>query len=116
MAGKKTRPFEGKLLIKKGDTVIVLVGKDKGQKGEVIRAYPKTGKVVVQGINIVTKHEKGTPTPSNPNPTGGRVQVEAPILASKLALLNKDGLPTRIRTEVKDGKRIRVATKGGETL
>lgn len=116
MAGKKTKPFEGKLLIKKGDTVVVLIGKDKGQKGEVLRAYPKTGKVLVKGINIVTKHQKGQPTPSNPNPEGGRIQVEVPILASKVALLNKDGNPTRIRTEVKDGKKVRVAAKGGETL
>lgn len=114
MATKKA--FEGKLHIKKGDTVIVLAGKDKGQKGEVLRAYPKTGKVVVQGINIVTKHEKGTPSPSNPNPEGSIVKVEAPILACKVALVNKDGQATRIRTEVKDGKRVRVAVKGGETL
>ena len=112
MAGKKTRPFEGKLFIKKGDTIVVLVGKDKGQKGEVLRAYPKTGKVLVKGINIATKHQKGTPTATNPKPEGGRVEMEVPILASKIALINKDGQPTRIRVETKEGKKVRVATKG----
>ena len=114
MMAKKA--FEGKLFIKKGDTVVAIAGKDKGRSGEVIRAYPKTGKVVVQGLNIVTKHEKAQPTAADPNPQGGRIEVEAPILACKLALVNKEGKPTRIRVEVRDGKKVRVAVKGGEVL
>ena len=115
MPGKK-KAFEGKLFIKKGDTVIVIAGKDKGRTGEVTRAYPKAGKVVVSGINIVTKHEKAQPTAANPNPTGGRIEVEAPILACKVALINKEGKPTRIRIEERDGKKVRVAVKGGDVI
>ena len=115
MPGKK-KVFEGKLFIKKGDTVIVIAGKDKGRTGEVTRSYPKAGKVVVAGINMVTKHEKAQPTAADPNPVGGRITVEAPMLACKLALVNKDGKPTRIRVEVRDGKRVRVAVKGGEVI
>ena len=114
MAVKKA--FEGKLFIKKTDTVVVIAGKDKGRTGEVTRTYPKTGKVLVAGINIVTKHQKGQPSAANPNPTGERIEVEAPILACKVALINKDGKPTRIRVEVRDGKKVRVAVKGGEVL
>jgi large subunit ribosomal protein L24 len=110
-------PFEGKLLIKKGDTVMVLAGKDKGKTGLVKRAYPKSGKVLVEGINVVTRHVKAQPTPDNPNPEGGRVQAEVPILACKVALLNHEGKPTRVKIEIgKDGKKTRIAAKGGKPI
>lgn len=108
--------FTGKLHIKTGDTVIVLAGKDKGRTGSVTRVFPETGKVIVSGINIVTKHEKGTPTPTNPQPEGGIVKVEAPLPSCKVALVTKDGQPTRVRTAEVDGKKVRVSTKTGETL
>jgi large subunit ribosomal protein L24 len=109
--------FTGKLRIKAGDNVIVLSGKDKGKSGKVLRAYPKTGKVLVEGINIITKHEKGVPTPANPNPEGGIKKVEAPLLACKVALTNSEGKATRIRIQTaEDGTKQRVAVKGGGVI
>jgi len=109
--------FEGKLHIRKGDTVQILAGKDAGKSGTVLRVYPKTGKVVVEGLNIVIKHQKAQPTPSDPNPEGGKVEKPAPLPVGKVALLNSDGKPTRVRVEVgADGKKSRVAVKGGSAL
>lgn len=99
--------------IKKGDKVVVLSGKDKGRTGEVTRALPRDGKVVVSGINVIARHRK----PSQTNPQGGIDRVEAPLHISKVALADpKDGKPTRVRFEIKDGKKVRVAVKSGETI
>ena len=99
--------------IKKGDTVVVLSGKDKGKTGEVTRSLPKDGKVVVQGVNVSTRHKK----PSQTNPQGGLERKEAPLHASKVAIADpKTGKPTRVRFETKDGKKVRVAVKSGETI
>ena len=99
--------------IKKGDTVVVLSGKDKGKTGEVTRAFPKDGKVVVAGVNIATRHKK----PSQANPQGGLEKLEAPMHVSKVAIADpKTGKPTRVRFETKDGKKVRVAVKSGETI
>lgn len=99
--------------IKKGDKVVVLSGKDKGRTGEVTRALPRDGKVVVSGINMIARHRK----PSQTNPQGGIDRVEAPLHISKVALADpKDGKPTRVRFEIKDGKKVRVAVKSGETV
>ena len=84
MPGKPPKPFVGKLTIKSGDNVIILTGKDKGRTGKVTEVYPKIGKVLVEGLNIVIKHQKGRPTQANPNPESKREEVEAPILASKV--------------------------------
>jgi large subunit ribosomal protein L24 len=101
------------LKIKKGDTVIVLSGKDKGKQGEVTRAMPKDGKVVVAGVNVATRHRK----PSQANPQGGLERIEAPLAVSKVAIADpKTGKPTRVRFEVRDGKKVRVAVKSGETI
>ena len=98
--------------IKKGDKVVVLSGKDKGRTGEVTRALPRDGKVVVSGINVIARHRK----PSQANPQGGIDRVEAPLHISKVALADpKTGKPTRVRFDVKDGKKVRVAVKSGET-
>lgn len=114
---KKPIVFEGKLHIKKGDLVQVISGKDKGHQGRVIRAYPKTGKVVVEGLNLVTKHQKGQPTPQNPNPESGIIQKEAPLHICKVMLLNDEGKPTRVRIQVgDDGKKTRIAVKGGKPI
>ena len=114
---KKTIPFTGKMHIKNGDTVMVMAGKDKGKSGKVTRVYPKTGKLVVEGLNMVTKHTKGQPTASNPNPESGRLQSEAAILASKVSLMNADGQPTRIRLQTdENGVKTRVAVKGGAAI
>jgi len=99
--------------IKKGDSVVVLSGKDKGRTGEVIKSLPKDGKVVVSGVNIATRHRK----PTQENPQGGLVRTEAPMHVSKVAIADpKDGKPTRVRFETKDGKKVRVAVKSGETI
>jgi large subunit ribosomal protein L24 len=99
--------------IKKGDKVVVLSGKDKGKTGEVTKALPKDGKVIVSGVNVATRHRKPTQT----NPQGGLERVEAPMHISKVAIADpKDGKPTRVRFEVKDGKKVRVAVKSGETI
>jgi large subunit ribosomal protein L24 len=109
--------FQGKLHMKAGDTVVVLSGRDKGKTGKVTRAYPKTGKLLVEGINIATKHTKGTPTPAQPNPVGEIKKIEVPILACKVALLNDKGEATRIRIETgADGKKQRIAVKGGKPI
>ena len=99
--------------IKKGDKVVVLSGKDKGRTGEVTRALPRDGKVVVSGINVIARHRK----PSQANPQGGIDRVEAPLHISKVALADpKTGKPTRVRFDVKEGKKVRVAVKSGETI
>jgi large subunit ribosomal protein L24 len=99
--------------IKKGDTVVVLSGKDKGKTGEVTRAMPKDGKVVVSGVNIATRHKK----PSQANPQGGLERSEAPLHVSKVALADpKSGKATRVRFDVRDGKKVRVAVKSGEVI
>jgi large subunit ribosomal protein L24 len=99
--------------IKKGDNVVVLSGKDKGRTGTVQTVMPKDGKVVVDGLNVIVRHRK----PSQTNPQGGIDRKPAPMHISKVALADpKDGKPTRVRFETKDGKKVRVAVKSGETI
>jgi large subunit ribosomal protein L24 len=99
--------------IKKGDKVVILSGKDKGKHGEVTLSMPKDGKVIVSGINIATRHRK----PTQANPQGGLERREAPMHVSKVAIEDpKTGKPTRVRFEIKDGKKVRVAVKSGEVL
>ena len=99
--------------IKKGDSVVVRSGKDKGRTGTVLQVMPKDGKVVVQGVNVAARHRK----PSQTNPQGGIDRREAPMHISKVSLADpKSGKPTRVRFETKDGKKVRVAVKSGETI
>ena len=99
--------------IRKGDQVVVLSGKDKGKTGEVTRAMPKDGKVIVAGVNIATRHRK----PNQANPQGGLERREAPMHVSKVAIADpKTGKPTRVRFETRDGKKVRVAAKSGELI
>ncbi|OYW44298.1 MAG: 50S ribosomal protein L24 [Sphingomonadales bacterium 32-68-7] len=98
--------------IKKGDTVVVLSGKDKGRSGTVSKVLPKDGKVVVDGINVAARHRK----PSQANPQGGIDRLAAPLHISKVAIAGADGKPTRVRFEERDGKKVRVAVKTGETI
>ena len=100
------------LKIKKGDRVVVLSGKDKGRTGEVVKAMPKEGKVLVSGINVHARHRK----PDQANPQGGIERKEAPLHISKVAIATADGKPTRVRFEVRDGKKVRVAAKTGELI
>ena len=98
--------------IRKGDTVVVLSGKDKGKTGEVVRSMPKESKVVVSGVNVHARHRKPTQT----NPQGGIERKEAPLHVSKVAIATKDGKPSRVRFEVREGKKVRVAAKTGELI
>jgi large subunit ribosomal protein L24 len=99
--------------IKKGDRVVILSGKDKGKHGEVTKSLPKEDKVVVAGVNVITRHKK----PSQTNPQGGLERSEAPLHVSKVALEDpKTGRPTRVRFEVRDGKKVRVAARSGELI
>jgi large subunit ribosomal protein L24 len=101
------------LKIKKGDKVVILSGKDKGKHGEVTKAMPKDGKVIVAGVNIATRHRKATQA----NPQGGLDRFEAPLHASKVAIEDpKTGKPTRVRFEVRDGKKVRIAVRSGEQI
>ena len=99
--------------VKKGDRVIVIAGKDKGKKGEVIAAMPKESRVVVRGVNVVKKHRR--PTPSH---AGGIVEQEAPVHVSNVAQLDpKDDKPTRIGVKIlDDGRKVRVARRSGEVI
>ena len=99
--------------IRKGDKVVVLSGKDKGKTGEVVRAMPKDGKVIVSGVNIATRHRK----PTQVNPQGGLERKEAPLHVSKVAIADpKTGAPSRVRFEVRGDKKVRVAAKSGELI
>jgi large subunit ribosomal protein L24 len=98
--------------IKKGDQVVVLSGKDKGKTGEVVKSMPREDKVVVSGVNIAVRHKKPTQT----DPQGGLERSEAPLHISKVAHVTKDGKPTRVRFEERDGKKVRVAVKTGEVI
>ena len=100
--------------IRKGDKVQVLAGRDKGKQGEVIRVMPDEGRALVQGVNMVTRHEK----PRDMGQPGGLTRKEGPIHLSNLALLDpKSGKPTRVGFKVlEDGKKVRVAKASGEVI
>jgi len=104
---------KAKLKVKKGDKVVILTGRDKGQKGEILKVLREDNRVLVQGINMVTKHQK--PTQTSP---GGKARQEMPIHISNVALMDpKGGKATRVGYKVlKDGKKVRVARKSGETI
>ncbi|MFK7810963.1 MAG: 50S ribosomal protein L24 [Maribacter sp.] len=102
-----------KLKIKTGDTVRIVAGDHKGTEGKVMRVDIEKNKAIVEGANMVSKHEK----PSAKNPQGGIVQKEAFIHVSNLALLDtKSGETTRVGYEVKDGKKVRVSKKSNEVI
>ena len=102
--------------IKKGDTVVVIAGKDKGAKGKVIAAYPRQDKVLVEGVNRVKKHTRISTTQRGAK-TGGIVTQEAPIHVSNVQVLDSDGKPTRIGFRIDDsGQKVRVARSTGKDL
>jgi large subunit ribosomal protein L24 len=100
--------------IKKGDKVVILSGKDKGKHGEVTKAFPKDSKVLVGGINMMTRHKK----PSQADPQGGLERIEAPMHVSKVAIEDpKTGKATRVGFKVlEDGRKVRVAKRSGEQI
>ena len=99
------------LKIKKGDTVKVIAGKDNNKEGKVLSVDVKNGEVLVEGVNMITKHSK----PSQANPNGGIVQKEAPIDLSNVMYVHK-GKATRVGFKVEDGKKVRIAKSTGEVI
>jgi large subunit ribosomal protein L24 len=99
--------------VTKGDTVQVISGDDKGKRARVLRVYPKTGRVTLEGVNIVKRHKKATQTTE-----AGILEFPAPIHHSKVMLVDpKSGAPTRIRRRIdKDGTVERIATRSGQPI
>ena len=99
--------------IKKGDTVKVIAGKDKGKTGKVLKTFPKEDKVVVEKINIVTKHQK----PKGPQNPGGITKVEAPIHVSNVMYFDeKSGKGTKLGYKIEDGKKVRFKGSDNQTI
>ncbi len=101
-----------KLKIKSGDTVRLIAGDHKGQEGKVQKILRDKNKAIVEGVNMVSKHEK----PSASNPQGGIVKKEAPIHLSNLSLIDKKGDSTRVGFRVEDGKKVRFSKKSNEVI
>ena len=97
--------------IRKGDKVVVLTGKDKGRTGEVIQVMPKEDRAVVRGVNMVKRHQRQTQSQE-----AGIINKEASIHLSNVAIVAKDGKPTRVGFSVVDGKKVRVAKRTGDVI
>ncbi|MBB4007706.1 50S ribosomal protein L24 [Allorhizobium taibaishanense] len=97
--------------IRKGDKVVVLTGKDKGQAGEVLQVMPKEDRAVVRGINVVKRHQRQTQTQE-----AGIISKEASIHLSNLSIIDADGKPTRVGFKVVDGKKVRFAKRSGDVI
>jgi large subunit ribosomal protein L24 len=102
--------------VKKGDTVVVIAGKDKGARGKVIAAFPRLDKVLVEGVNRVKKHERIRTTQRGAK-TGGIVTQEAMIHVSNVMVVDSDGNPTRVGYRVgDDGQKVRISRRSGKDL
>ena len=103
-----------KMRITKGDTVRVMRGEDKGKEGKVLRVYPKTGRIVVEGVNIVKRHRKAR----RADEQSGIIDFPAPIHHSNVMLLDpKSGDPTRVRARIdEDGTKERISAKSGDAI
>lgn len=103
----------GKLKIKTGDTVRIIAGDHKGVEGKVVSVDREKNKAIVEGANLVSKHQK----PSANNPQGGIIKKEAPLNISNLSLIDpKSGETTRVGHEVRDGKKVRFSKKSKEVI
>lgn len=111
MSTQTQKRFAPKLKIKKGDTVLVITGEDRGKSGKVLEVLPKENKALVQGIRVVSKHTK----PNAQNQQGGIIKQESPINISNL-MLSVGGTATRVGRKVEDGKTVRIAKKSGEVI
>ena len=101
--------------IRTDDTVVVVSGKDKGKTGKVLRVDRKRGKVFVEGVNMVKRHQR--PNPARPNAPVGVIEQEGGIHVSNVAIAEKDGTPTRVRLERReDGRRMRVTKRSGTEI
>ena len=127
MAKPNLKSVPRKLHVKTGDTVIVISGRskdllrnenstqtgDKGKIGKVLKVFPKTGKIIVEGVNIKKRHIK----PNTMNPQGEVVEREMPIFSSKVMLWDETaGKPTRVRKEIRDGKKVRISVVSGNEI
>ena len=127
MAKPNLKSVPRKLHVKTGDTVIVISGRskdllrnenstqtgDKGKIGKVLKVFPKTGKIIVEGVNIKKRHIK----PNAMNPQGEVVEREMPIFSSKVMLWDEAaGKPTRGRKEIRDGKKVRISVVSGNEI
>jgi large subunit ribosomal protein L24 len=102
--------------VKKGDTVLVISGPDKGAKGKVIAAYPKDQRVLVEGVNRIKKHTRVSTTQRGAQ-TGGIVTQEAPIHVSNVMVVDSDGKPTRVGfRKDEDGRSVRVGRRSGKDI
>ena len=102
-----------KIHIKKGDNVYVNAGNDKGKTGKVLTVFPEKERIIVEGVNMVSKHTK----PNSKTPQGGIIKQEASIHVSNVNLIDPASQkPTRVAYKVEDGKKIRVAKKSGEEI
>ena len=111
MSAQTQKRFAPKLKIKKGDTVIVITGEDRGKSGKVLEVFPKENRALVQGIRIISKHTK----PNAQNQQGGIVKKESPINISNL-MLSVGGNATRVGRKIEDGKSVRIAKSTGEIV
>ena len=102
--------------VRKGDTVLVISGKDKGAKGKVLVAYPDRNKVLVEGVNRIKKHTKVSRTERGAQ-SGGIVTQEAPIHISNVMVVDSDGTPTRVGYRFdEDGKKVRISRRNGKDI
>ncbi|MCC8244455.1 50S ribosomal protein L24 [Saccharothrix luteola] len=102
--------------VKKGDTVVVIAGKDKGARGKVIQAYPAESRVLVEGVNRIKKHTRISQTERGAQ-SGGIVTQEAPIHVSNVMVVDADGKPTRVGYRTNDeGKRVRISRRNGKDI
>ena len=99
--------------VKTGDQVVVISGKDKGKKGTVLKAIPADNRVVIENVNVIKKHQK----PSQMNPEGGILEVEAPIHVSNVMHVDPEsGERNRVHHEIQDGKKVKIAVKSGKEI
>ncbi|MDD3876313.1 MAG: 50S ribosomal protein L24 [Bacteroidales bacterium] len=101
-----------KLKIKKGDSVIVLSGENKGNQGKVLKVLAEENKAIVEGVNLISKHTK----PNTASPQGGIVKKEAPIHISNLMFIDKQKNPTRVGRKIENDKLVRYSKKSGEVI
>ena len=103
--------------VHKGDTVLVIAGKDKGAKGKVLQAFPDRNRVLVEGVNRIKKHTADSARERGAS-SGGIVTQEAPIHVSNVMVVDSDGTPTRIgyRLDEESGKRVRISKRNGKDI
>jgi large subunit ribosomal protein L24 len=102
-----------KINLKKGDLVMVISGEDKGKKGHILKSFPKSGRVIVEKVHMIKKHAK----PSQRNPQGGIITMEAPVQASNVMLFNeKLNAVSKPVIKIHEGNRVRICKKSGDEL